>query len=72
METQGVLQPVAFRHVVVDIVSGYRGDAQLAGQVDEPAVAGGVALHQVCCNSTNTLSAPNQSRYCRSWVSASA
>ena len=44
---QGVLQPVAFRHVVVDIVSGYRGDAQLAGQVDEPAVAGGVALHQV-------------------------
>ena len=44
---QGVRQPVALRHVVVDVVGGHRGDPQLAGQVDEPPVPAGVSLHQV-------------------------
>ena len=44
---QGVLQAVAFRQVVVDVVGSHRANAQLAGQVDKPTVALRIPLHQV-------------------------
>ena len=44
---EGVLQPVAARHVVVDVVGGYHADVQPTGQIDEASVALGVAADQV-------------------------
>ena len=44
---QGILQPVALRGVVVHVVAGDQGDAVLAGQAAELAVAGGIAAQEV-------------------------
>ena len=44
---QDVLEAVALRGVVVDVVGGYHAHAQAAGQLNEPPVALGVALDQV-------------------------
>ena len=44
---QGILQPVALRGVVVHVVAGDQGDAVLAGQTAELAVAGSIAAQEV-------------------------
>ena len=44
---QGVLQPVALRSVVVDIVAGGQGCADAAGQGSQLPVAGHVSLQEV-------------------------
>ena len=44
---QGILQPVALWGVVMHVVAGNQGDAMLAGQAAEFAVAGGIAAQEV-------------------------